>query len=182
MERGKCILENIERRRLILQKLKSTNTSVTGRELAELCGVSRQIIVSDIAMLRAEGARILATSQGYLIERERDSEAREIPLFCADREALRRELELIVDNGGMIRGVSVEYGMYGKLSCPLNLCSRRDIRKWGEKLEEMKMKPLSLVAGGAHCLYVEMENAEAGEEIWRLLGEAGYLREPKPER
>lgn len=62
-------MENIERRRLILRKLKSSSASVTGRELAELCGVSRQIIVSDIAMLRAEGAKILATSQGYLMER-----------------------------------------------------------------------------------------------------------------
>lgn len=50
-------LENIERRRLILRKLKSSSASVTGRELAELCGVSRQIIVSDIAMLVQRGRR-----------------------------------------------------------------------------------------------------------------------------
>lgn len=175
-------LENIERRRLILRKLKSSSASVTGRELAELCGVSRQIIVSDIAMLRAEGAKILATSQGYFMERERDGEVREIALYCTDVEALRHELELIVDNGGMIRGVSVEYGMYGKLSSALNLCSRRDIRKWGEQLQAMQIQPLSMLAGGAHCLCVEMENAEAGEEILRLLGEAGYLQEPVPEK
>ncbi len=170
-------LENTERRRLILQKLRSTDTSVTGRELAELCRVSRQIIVSDIAMLRAEGARILATSQGYLIEKDRKSETMEIPLYCPDRDALRRELDIIVDNGGMIRGVSVEYGLYGKISCALDLCSRRDIRKWHEELDAQKLQPLSMIAGGKHSFYVEMENAEAGEEILRLLKEAGYLRE-----
>lgn len=174
-------MENKERRRLILQKLKSTNTSVTGRELAELCQVSRQIIVSDIAMLRAEGAKILATSQGYLMEREKDSEVKALALAVPDTEALRRELELIVDNGGTIRGVSVEYGMYGTLRCAVSLCSRRDIRKWGEQLQEMHMKPLALVAGGAHTLYVEMENAEAGEEICRLLEDAGFLREAPSE-
>lgn len=170
-------MENKERRRLILQQLKAADSALTGRELALLCNVSRQIIVSDIAMLRAEGEKILATSQGYLIEQARGHEMRELPLYCDGEKSLVRELDLIVDNGGMIRGVSVEYGPYGELSSRITLGSRRDIRRWMEHLAETRITPLSLLAGGAHHLLVEMENEEERDEICRLLKEAGYLRE-----
>lgn len=170
-------MENKERRRRILQQLKTADSALTGRELALLCNVSRQIIVSDIAMLRAEGEKILATSQGYLIEQVRGHETKELPLYCDGENSLVRELELIVDNGGLIRGVSVEYGPYGQLSAKVMLGSRRDIRRWMEQLAASKTTPLSLLGGGAHNLLVEMENGEERDEICRLLEEAGYLRE-----
>lgn len=168
---------NRERRQRILQKLKSAHVSVTGRELAELCQVSRQIIVSDIAMLRAEGTNILATSQGYLLEGEQKDGDRELPLVARDAESLQRELELIIDNGGSVSGVSVDYGLYGRLTSRVHLASRRDIRKWGEKLRELNLKPLALLAGGKHSLYVKAENEEAGEEIWQVLSDEGFLME-----
>lgn len=169
-------MENKERRRVILQKLKSTDKAVTGRELAINCQVSRQIIVSDIAMLRAEGEKILATSQGYILERQEDQKVEELKLFCTSTEALRHELELIVDNGGVITGAAVSYGPYGRMHCAILLNSRRDIRKWFEKLEELQLTPLSMLAGGEHSLYVEIDNAEEGEEIHQVLKEAGYLQ------
>lgn len=172
-------MENTERRRLILQQLKTADSALTGRELALLCKVSRQIIVSDIAMLRAEGEKILATSQGYLIEQVHSHELKALLLYSDGQNALIRELELIVDNGGLIRGVSIEYGPYGCLSAKVMLGSRRDIRRWMENLDEIGMKPLALLAGGTHRLLVEMENEEEQEEICRLLKETGYLREEK---
>lgn len=170
-------MENKERRRVILQKLKSTDEAVTGRELAMDCQVSRQIIVSDIAMLRAEGEKILATSQGYILERQEDQKVEELKLISKDAADLRHELELIVDNGGVVTGAAVDYGPYGRLHCAILLNSRRDIRKWFEKLAELHFTPLSLLAGGAHSLYVEIDNAEEGEEIWQVLEEAGYLQD-----
>jgi hypothetical protein len=56
------------RRNELLSKLKKSHQAVTGSELAEEFGVSRQVIVQDIALLRAKGEKIIATSQGYYYE------------------------------------------------------------------------------------------------------------------
>ena len=169
-------MENVERRKLILQKLKAANTAVTGRELAELCQVSRQIIVSDIAMLRAEGMSIIATSQGYLLNGRREGEQYEIELYCASAEALLRELELVVDNGGMICGSVIDYGMYGSLSCRLALSSRRDITRWMDQARDLGICPFSLLGGGAHTLIIETEHREDYDAVCRALGSAGFMK------
>ena len=170
-------MENVERRKLILQKLKSVKHAVTGRELAEICQVSRQIIVSDIAMLRAEGEKIIATSQGYLLNARREGEQYEIELYCAGTDALLRELELIVDNGGMICGSVIDYGMYGPLTCRLALSSRRDITLWMEQARKEQIRPFSLLGGGAHTLIIETERKEDYEAVCRALKKEGFLKE-----
>lgn len=169
-------LENKERRKLVLQKLRSADKAVTGRELAAICQVSRQIIVSDIAMLRAEGEKILATSQGYLLEQE-DNTRQELDLYSPTLERLVHELELIVDNGGIVRGAGIEYGPYGEICCSVNFSSRRDIHKWMTQLKEEDLQPLSLLAGGYHTLDIEVRDEEGREEIRKLLGSAGYFAE-----
>ena len=58
-----------ERRDSILASLKKSNSPLTGASLAKLYNVSRQIIVQDVAILRAAGHDIIATPQGYLIPR-----------------------------------------------------------------------------------------------------------------
>ena len=52
----------------ILSILNSTEKPVTASQLAEEFGVSRQIIVGDVAILRAAGFGIIATARGYKIE------------------------------------------------------------------------------------------------------------------
>ena len=56
-----------ERRSAILQLLRSRTQPVTGGELAQLMGVSRQVIVQDVALLRTSGASIFATPEGYIM-------------------------------------------------------------------------------------------------------------------
>jgi len=58
-------MENKERRDAILAMLKKTDKPVTGTEMAKACQVSRQIIVGDIALLRASGTPIISTPRGY---------------------------------------------------------------------------------------------------------------------
>lgn len=170
-------MDNRERRQIILKKLRTAGRPVTGRELAAFCGVSRQIVVGDIAMLRASGEKIIATPQGYLSGEEPGKELRKLSLRCASEDELREELEIIVDNGGAVRGAAVDYGAYGQIAAKSDICSRRDIRRWEEDLRAAEAGPFSLLAGGRHVLFVEMENEEAAEEIVRLLREARFLQE-----
>ena len=56
-----------ERREKLLHILKISNKPVKGVDLAKELNVTRQIVVKDIALLRASGIDILATSTGYII-------------------------------------------------------------------------------------------------------------------
>ena len=52
-----------ERREYIKNLLMKNNTTYKGQFLAEELGVTRQVIVKDIAIIRAEGVNIIATSR-----------------------------------------------------------------------------------------------------------------------
>ena len=59
-----------ERRQELLQLLSGTQTPISGTSLAKHFTVSRQVIVQDIALLRAEDKKILSTYRGYVLDRE----------------------------------------------------------------------------------------------------------------
>ena len=61
-----------ERRQAILEQLKRAEKPVSATALARQYGVSRQIIVGDVALLRAGGEPISATPRGYVLDREGD--------------------------------------------------------------------------------------------------------------
>ena len=48
-------MDNVQRRKQIIAILHEADAPVNGTTLAKMCKVSRQIIVGDIAMLRAKG-------------------------------------------------------------------------------------------------------------------------------
>ena len=62
-------MDGNQRRNAILKQLQSTNGTVTATAFAEQYGVTRQIIVSDIALLRANGNKIIAEKRGYFLEK-----------------------------------------------------------------------------------------------------------------
>ena len=57
-----------ERRKQLLNILSSSNNPVSGGTLAKELNVSRQIIVQDISLLRANGSNIFSTYKGYLLQ------------------------------------------------------------------------------------------------------------------
>ena len=59
-------MKSAERREQILEILSGSSKAVSGKELAARLGVSRQVIVQDIALLRANGENIYSTNLGYL--------------------------------------------------------------------------------------------------------------------
>lgn len=58
-------MDSSARREKILQILQESSSAVTGTALSKACNVSRQIVVGDVAILRAQGIAIISTPRGY---------------------------------------------------------------------------------------------------------------------
>ena len=92
-----------ERRERLLQILKKSDEPVKGSELSAELQVSRQVVVKDIALLRASGIEILATSSGYIILNPVKDEFK---IKCKNHnsdEELYDELQTIIDLGGRVK-------------------------------------------------------------------------------
>lgn len=61
-------MSGTERRELLIKRLSESRSPIPGKALADLTGVSRQVIVQDIAILRTGGFPITATRHGYVLQ------------------------------------------------------------------------------------------------------------------
>jgi uncharacterized protein len=165
-----------ERREEILQALQTGPEPLTGSDLAERFAVSRQVIVQDIALLRARGEAILATPQGYLLVGKLKGEAYRAVLACQHApEEMEQELSLIVSLGGKVLDVMVEHPIYGELKGMLMISSLKDVSRFMEDVTRHSARPLSALTDGVHLHTVEAPDAEAMEDIKRALHELGCL-------
>lgn len=167
-----------ERRKKILEMMRNSPEPISGTMLAGKTGVSRQVVVQDIALLRTEGNTITATTKGYLLEKA----DRNIRLFKVyhDNERTEEELNLMVDMGGTVLDVMVNHKIYGKISAPLDIKSRRDVQKFMERLKAGKSTPLLNITSGYHFHRVYGEKEEILDEIEEMLREKGFLCEIFP--
>ena len=122
-----------ERRDQIIQILSEAKHPVSGKELAGHFAVSRQVIVQDIALLRAQEHEILSTSQGYLLS-EVKKLCRVFKVVHSDT-AVEEELNLIVDCGGHVEDVFVYHKVYGVVRAELPINSRNDIQEFMRDLK-----------------------------------------------
>ena len=83
-----------ERREKLIINLKTSNYPIKGIKLAKLYGVTRQVIVKDIAILRAKGENIIATPDGYSLI-EKNNRYRDVIVTKHSNEDLKREMEII---------------------------------------------------------------------------------------
>lgn len=169
-----------ERRDRILALLEEADGPLTGSALSSLFGVTRQVIVSDVAVLRARGAEIIATPQGYLLHKAGSSAVYRGTVAVRhgpDSGSLADELNLIVDLGGTVVDVSVEHPLYGEITANLQLSSRQDVQRFIEKMEELQGEPLLVLTGGYHLHTIEAPNQEVMEAICGALRAFGYLVE-----
>lgn len=165
-----------ERRNRLVDKLQKTGTPVTGTALAQELGVSRQVIVGDIAILRAAGVEIYATPQGYLLPAARPTAAQTAKIACHHGwDKLADELAIIIDNGGKVLDVIVEHPVYGELKANLMLASRRDLAEFLHSLKNSGAEPLSAITGGVHLHTVEVPSPEVLARIERELERENIL-------
>ena len=127
----------MERRKQIVKILEESKEPISGTILAKKLSVSRQIIVQDIALLRAENKNILSTNKGYLISNTSDENNRiqRVICSCHTKEQIRDELYTIVDMGGRVRKVFVNHDIYGQISADLLIFSRKDADEFVHKVD-----------------------------------------------
>ena len=111
-----------ERRTAIMDQIKNSDRPVSGSALAKTFQVSRQVIVQDIALIRAAGHEIISTNRGYLLN-EDASVQRTFKVKHTDAQ-VEEELYSIVDLGGSVKNVMVNHRVYGHMEAELNITSR----------------------------------------------------------
>ena len=138
-----------QRRAHILERLEQSAQPVSATALAGELGVSRQIIVGDVALLRAGGADITATPRGYVMQRSPAGLLRQI--VCRhSASGMEAELNAMVDNGCTVLDVIVDHPVYGQLTGPLQLSSRYDVQQFLDRCAQSDARPLSDLTEGIH--------------------------------
>ncbi len=171
-------LSGSERRREILNLINQSPTPLSGSKLGQLTGVSRQVIVQDIALLRSQGIAITATARGYILEKP-ENLIRLFKVIHSD-DRTEEELNLIVDLGGNVLDVMVNHRAYGLVSASLNIKTRRDVQRFFKNLENGSSIPLMSLTGGYHFHHVSADSIEILDEIEEALKEKGFLAEVLP--
>lgn len=167
-------MEAASRRQAILDQLRTADRPVSASALAAGLNVSRQIIVGDIALLRAGGAEISATPRGYVLPRATDGITRTI----ACRHTLAQtgqELDILVDNGCTVLDVIVEHPVYGQLTGQLQISSRYDVEQFLARIRDNDAAPLSMLTGGLHLHTLCCPNEDAYTRACAALKAAGLL-------
>lgn len=167
-----------ERRKRLLDCLAGSPKPVPGGELGHLLGVTRQTMVQDIAILRASGEPIVATSRGYLLASALTPDRhRAILAVRHGSEETEDELSMLLDLGLRVLDVSVDHPVYGELRGMLMLDSREDLRDWLRSMREKRAHLLSELTDGVHLHTVEAARGDLIEKAREALRRKGYLFE-----
>ena len=172
-------MEGVQRREALLAALREAESPLSGAALAGRFGVSRQVIVQDVALLRTSGADITSTNRGYVLagatsaaparRPSRLFKVRHTPGQVAD------ELNAIVDLGATVENVMVNHRTYGRLSAPLNIKSRRDVQHFLSDLAQGISSPLMALTDGYHFHLVSADIPEVLDEVEAALSTLGFL-------
>ncbi len=170
-------MDGDKRRAAILELLKENGQAISGTGLAEKLGVSRQIIVQDIALLRAVNKNILSTNKGYILFQETGQKNKIKRSFKIkhEEEDILEELYLVVDLGGRFVDVVVEHPIYGQITVDLIINNRKDAEKFVEQVKANRTKPLHELTDGVHYHTIEADSIETLDEIERELMQKGFL-------
>ncbi|MBV6683971.1 transcription repressor NadR [Rossellomorea sp. RS05] len=165
-----------ERRDWILHTLKSRGIPITGGELAKESRVSRQVIVSDITLLKAKGEPIIATSQGYLYLNPNEGAHHEKTVACQHTpDRAEEELNLLVDHGVTVKDVKIEHGVYGDLTASIMVSNRKEVKQFLTKIRSTNAAFLSELTDGVHLHTLSATTSEALSEAENALERAGFL-------
>jgi transcriptional regulator of NAD metabolism len=165
-----------ERRKSILDALVSSAEPVTGQDLALKLKVSRQVIVQDIALLRAHGQDVVATPRGYVLAAKASRARVQAIVACRHgRDNVREELLSIVELGGEVIDVIVEHPLYGQMTGLLMLKSERDVSDFMKRVEDTSASLLSALTQGVHLHTIRAHDRTALRRIIDRLKSSGYL-------
>ena len=166
-----------KRREKILELLHGREKPMSASSMAEILKVSRQVIVGDVALLRATGSEIISTARGYLLENPEAKESGVYEVLCCKHEAkdAERELNLIIDYGGEVLNTIIEHPVYGTITAELKLQYRYEVEEFLEKQRECKAGLMSEITNGYHAHTVRCKSKEQLERMKEELLKAGIL-------
>lgn len=169
-------MDHISRREEILRSLKDSNEYISASRFAERFGVTRQVIVSDIALLRANGHCIAASRYGYRMESADEGRLESIVCRHGNDQVLD-EFYAVVDNGGSVLSVVVEHPVYGEISAQLGIHSRYDAQEFVDRMKTTNAAQLSDLSGGLHIHTIQAPDQAAFDRITGQLRALGILVE-----
>lgn len=162
-----------ERRKEILALLLRMQKPVSGGFLSGQFGVSRQIIVQDISLLKAAGYDILSTHRGYVVRGtplcERVFKVRHTTQQTED------ELTGIVALGGIVADVFVWHRAYGKIRADLNIFSQLQVKQFIDAVRSGRSSELMNITSGYHYHTVRADSEEILDRVSEFLSHGGYI-------
>lgn len=166
-------MKSIDRRESIVKLLRKNNKAIKGIDLANRFGVTRQIIVKDIAILRAKGSNIIATPEGYIYNID-INRVKSIIAVNHSIDNMIEELQVVVKYGGIIENVIVEHPLYGEIIGNMMIKNLNDLNKFEESFKNIDAKPLSELTNGIHLHTISAVTEEDIEAIKKELEEKGF--------
>ena len=114
-------MNTAQRRTEILKLLQQEEKPVAARAMASQFGVSRQVIVQDMAVIRASTPGILSTTRGYVLQQDKDIACTREFKVRHGQEQAAEELNLIVDCGGRVKNISISHRVYGRVTAEMDI-------------------------------------------------------------
>jgi len=164
------------RRNQILNILAKPNIIISASAMAKELQVSRQVIVGDIAILRAQGHDIIATARGYMIPKLKDTAHFIGKVACKHLPRdTKAELYAIVDLDAAVINIIVEHELYGEITGNLNLINREDVDAFINKVESMEIKLLSELTSGIHLHTIACRDKNHFEQVHQVLKQKKFI-------
>jgi len=152
-------MNSIDRRDNIIKLLLESDEPIKGNIIAKKYCVTRQVIVKDIAILRAKGKSIVATPDGYIINKK-ESKVKAIIAVTHNEEEMFNEMSIVIKYGGTIEDVIVEHPLYGQIAAMLMIKNYNELNKFVQKYQEQRARLLSVLTNGVHLHTISAENED----------------------
>ena len=142
-----------------MQQLQAHPEPIRGEDLARMLGVTRQVVVHEVALLRAAGTPIASSPRGYYLPGDDFHRHRTVLAVRHQPNQTRAELYAMVDHGLTVENVVVEHPVYGELEGRLHLRSRFDVDQFLQAVEQSEAGLLSVLTQGYHLHTVSYSSA-----------------------
>ena len=166
-----------QRRKKILKMVKEAGEPLSGAALAKSFSVSRQVIVQDIALIRAENHAIISTNKGYLCRTKEQENTQPKRVFFVKHTTgqVYEEFMTVIELGGKILDVAVEHELYGQIRVDLLIETAQDARDFSQRLLNCRDNPLKVLTDDCHYHTVAAPSEKLLDLIEKELQEKGYL-------
>ena len=170
-------MDGDSRRKKIVDAISHEEPPISASALSKRLNVSRQVIVGDVALLRAQGHEIIATARGYtMIQKLKEGNQYLGKIACQHAaENAKAELYIIVDSGAVAENVIIEHELYGEITGNLNLKSRKDVDAFMDRIESAEAKLLSELTQGVHLHTIACRDKSHFEQVVQALEAHGVL-------